>query len=304
MLYKKVFKIKEHSDINLLHSIEELKKGRFDLFHPTYFNDYFLPYLNGKPFVITIHDMIPELYPQLFCPDDIQVVMKRKLANLADAIIAVSENTKNDIIRIFNIPEEKIHVVYHGCSLESSPKTNSPFKFPYLLYVGDRYGYKNFFPFVKQVTPILKQHKGLRVICTGHPFKKEEKKLFKKYGVNNLFVNKWIKTDDDLFTLYHNAKCFIYPSDYEGFGIPILEAYQADCPVLLNQASCFPEIAKDAAIYFNINSNDNSLSKNLEKVLLMNESEKEMLLAKQRTRLTNFSWKKSAEQLARIYNSI
>ena len=302
--YHKLWKHNENKDINLIHSIEELEKGEYDIFHPTYYSDYFLPYLNGKPFVLTIHDMTPELYPQYFKHDDFQIIMKRKLAPLANAIIAVSENTKQDIIRILGIPEEKIHVIYHGCSLSSPTKSNSLFHFPYLLYVGDRKGYKNFIPFVKQVAPILKQHKGIHVVCTGKPFNKEEKYLFKELGVSGLFVNTWVDTDADLYSLYHHATCFIYPSDYEGFGIPILEAYQADCPVLLNRASCFPEIAQDAAIYFNINSNDNNLSECLVNFLSMSKYEKEILLNKQRARLADFSWKKSAEKLAKIYNSL
>lgn len=303
-LYQKIRGEKEYANINLTHSIEELQKGEYDIFHPTFFNDYFLPHLKGKPFVLTIHDMIPELYPQLFRPDDIHIIMKRKLAPLAKAIIAVSENTKKDIIRFLNIPEEKVYVVYHGCSFSSLQSSRSPYSFPYLLYVGDRFGYKNFIPFVKQVSPVLKQHKGLHVICTGKPFRKEEKIWFKECGVSNLFINTWVKTDAELYSLYHHAECFIYPSDYEGFGIPILEAYQADCPVLLNHASCFPEIAKDAAIYFNINSNGNNLSEILEDFLSMNKYEKETLLTKQRARLDDFSWRKSAERLAQIYNSI
>ena len=303
-LYQMIRGEKEYTDINLIHSIEELQKGEYDIFHPTFFNDYFLPYLKGKPFVLTIHDMIPELYPQYFRPDDIYIIMKRKLAPLAKAIIAVSENTKKDIIRYLNIPEEKVHVVYHGCSFSSLQCCHSPYTFPYLLYVGDRFGYKNFIPFVKQVVPVLKQHKGLHIICTGKPFKKEEKQIFKEFGVSKLFINTWVKTDTELYSLYHHAECFIYPSDYEGFGIPILEAYQADCPVLLNHASCFPEIAKDAAIYFNINSKDNNLAESLENFLSISKFEKETLLTKQRARLADFSWKKSAERLAEIYNSI
>ena len=304
VLYQRIQGKQVFTDVNLTHSIGELQKGEYDIFHPTYFDDYFLPYLKGKPFVLTIHDMVPELYPQFFGPDDIQIVMKRKLAPLANAIIAVSENTKKDIIRLLNIPEGKVHVVYHGCSFLTIQSSRSPYDFPYVLYVGDRSSYKNFIPFVKQVTPVLKRHKGLHVICTGKPFKNDEKRVFKELGVSDMFINTWVKTDTELYSLYHHAECFIYPSDYEGFGIPILEAYQADCPVILNRASCFPEIAKDAAIYFDINSNSNNLSEILEDFLSMSKYEKETLLTKQRARLANFSWRKSAEKLARIYNSI
>ena len=291
-------------DKNEKYSIERLKKGEYDIFHPTFFNDYFLPYLNGKPFVLTIHDMTPELYPQYYKANDFQIVMKRKLAPLANAVIAVSENTKKDIIRILGIPEEKIHVIYHGCSLSIPKEAYKPFHFPYILYVGDRRGYKNFIPFVKQVSPFLKQNNGLHVVCTGHSFNKEEKQLFNECGVSNLFINTWAKTDTDLYNLYHYARCFVYPSEYEGFGIPILEAYKADCPVLLNRASCFPEIARDAAVYFNIDSSKNDLYDKLELIFSMSVDERASLITKQHTRLADFSWGKSAEQLSQIYKSI
>ena len=289
-------------DKNINHSINMLKKGEYDIFHPTFFNDYFLPYLNGNPFVLTIHDMTPELYPQYFS-DDFQIVMKRKLASLANAIIAVSENTKLDIIRILGIPDNKVHVVYHGCSLPTLQVSQPPFNYPYILFIGDRRGYKNFIPFVNQLLPVLKQHEGLHVVCTGHPFNSNEIRMFKELGVSGLFVNYWAKSDADLYALYHFAECFVYPSEYEGFGIPILEAYKADCPVLLNRASCFPEIAKDAAIYFDINST-NDLSKELGMVLSMNSNTKEEILSRQRARLTDFSWKKSAELMTQIYKSL
>ena len=107
-----------------------------------------------------------------------------------------------------------------------------------------------------------------------------------------------------MFSLYHHAKCFVYPSEYEGFGIPILEAYQADSPVLLNNASCFPEIAGDAAIYFNMDSNNSNLAEQIEYLLSMSTEERRILLTKQKERLTRFSWEKSAKQLADVYQSV
>ena len=250
-------KHKYYPEYNNNRTIEELQKGDFDIFHPTFFNDYFLSHLQGRPFVLTIHDMVPELFPQYFRQDDFQIVMKRKLAPLANAIIAVSENTKKDIIKLLGIPEEKIHVIYHGCSLPTPEKMPRPFSFPYILFVGNRLGYKNFFPFVKGITPILKRHQDLHVVCTGGPFHETENAFLKETGIKGRFIHQWVAKDEDLFSLYHHAVCFIYPSEYEGFGIPILEAYQADCPVMLNRKSCFPEIAGDAAIYFNMHKNIN-----------------------------------------------
>lgn len=295
----------QHSDKNIRMSIDMLKRGYYDVFHPTFFNDYFLPYINGKPFVLTIHDMTPELYPQYFGRSSQQIVMKRKLASAADAIIAVSENTKHDVIRILGIPEKKIHVVYHGCSFPIPNEMKQPYAFPYILYVGGRGWFKNFLPFVRSAAPVLKKHGDMKVVCIGKPFTAEETKFFKELGLNGRFVRKYAETDQELSTLYHHALCFVFPSDYEGFGIPILEAYKSDCPVLLSNTSCFPEIAKDAAIYFNKdNSGNYNLAEKLEMILSMSNSERESLLAKQRTRLEDFSWKNSAEKMARIYQSL
>lgn len=301
--YNKLWKRKERPDYNLKHSIEALKKGNFDVFHPTFFGGYFLPYLNGKPFVLTIHDMTPELYPQQYAEDDFQIIMKRKLAPLASAIIAVSENTKQDIIRLLNIPEKKVHVVYHGSSLPIPATSHPPFHFPYILFVGSRQGYKNFVTFIQEAAPIIKKYPDLHVVCTGLPFDNDEEQLFLTYGIHQRMVNKWARTDSELYSLYHHAKCFVYPSEYEGFGIPILEAYQANCPVLLNNASCFPEIARDAAFYFDIHSH-HSLAEQLDTILSMNLDTRKALLTKQCTRLHDFSWQKSAEELTQIYRSL
>jgi len=297
-------KHKYYPEYNTNYVFEELGKGEFDIFHPTYYSDYFLPYLNGKPFVLTIHDMIPELYPQYYGQDDFQINMKRKLAPLAKAIIAVSENTKQDIIRVLGIPEKKIHVVYHGCSLPFAKNTSSPFSIPYILYVGARWTYKNFIPFVKSIAPILKRHKDLNVVCTGPEFDNSEKSLFQELGIGNRFVHQWIKNDIDLYALYHHALCFVYTSEYEGFGIPILEAYQADCPVILNRRSCFPEIAGDAAIYFNMDAFYTDFAEVFETFLEMDRDDRECLLERQHQRLSHFSWEQSAMKLAQVYNSI
>jgi len=296
-------RVKYYPDYNRNYLFYLLRKGDFDVFHPTFFDDYFLPYLNGKPFVLTIHDMIPERYPQYFGKDDFQIVMKKKLAPLASAIIAVSENTKKDIIRILNIPEEKIHVIYHGSSFPIAHEKRI-YAFPYILFVGERGYYKNFIPFVEYLRPILQHHKDIQVVCTGRPFEQKEKDMLREYGVEDRFYHRCVMSDDEMYSLYHNAICFIYPSEYEGFGIPILEAYHAECPVLLNDASCFPEIAGDAAIYFKIDKDSSDLADKVEQLLSLSLEERRSLIDSQKDRLKRYSWENSAKQMAAIYQSI
>lgn len=302
--YDKLRRVKYYPDYNRNYLFYLLRKGDFDVFHPTFFDDYFLPYLNGKPFVLTIHDMIPWIYSEVNNQNwKWQVNQMKILAPLASAIVAVSENTKKDIIRILGISEEKIHVVYHGSSFPVADGKRI-YDFPYILFVGERGYYKNFIPFVEYLRPILQHHKDIHVVCTGRHFEQKEKDMLHEYGVEDRFYHRWIMSDNEMYSLYHNAICFVYPSEYEGFGIPILEAYQAECPVLLNNASCFPEIAGDAAIYFNLDKDGSDLANKVELLLSLSLEERQSLIDKQKDRLKRYSWENSAKQMAAIYQSI
>lgn len=294
-LSEKVFRLPSALRLNKKESIDLLKSGVVDIFHPTYYDDYFLAYIKDTPWVLTIHDMIPELFGM----DEWQVEKKKKLASLASHIVAVSENTKKDIIKILGIPEEKISVVYHANSLTIPENVIAGYNYPYLLYVGSRVcTYKNFFYFLNEVAGVLKEYKDLRLICTGSPFTNEEHYLLNKLQISSQVIHKYA-SDDELYNLYHHALAFIYPSSYEGFGIPILEAFFADCPVVLNNASCFPEIAKDAALYFE--ATEGSLRSVLERVINLSEDERQVLVEKGRKRLSSFSWEESAKQLESVY---
>ncbi len=284
---------------------ELLSKGNIDIFHPTFFDDWFLPYLDDIPFVLTIHDMIPERFPQFFREDDFQILMKRKLAPLASRIIAVSEYTKQDIVEILKVPEEKVKVVYHGANRINGEISDSPiYAFPYILYIGSRYGYKNFIPFLTSCAVVFEKHKDFKLVCTGTDFTSEELSKISELKMTSKVIHRFVKTDEELMNLYHHAFCFVYPSLYEGFGIPILEAYQAGCPVMLNRRSCFPEVAGDSAIYFDMDEKGSDFVEQFEQLYNDYSLKKEELIKKQNIRLKRYSWKHSAEKLADIYRSI
>lgn len=299
-IYSRLFPSKTSKGRNRLYSIETLKDGEYDIFHPTYFDNYFLKYLNGKPFVLTVHDMIPEL---LYSKKDKQAVEKANLVKKAAHIVAVSENTKKELMDILNVPESKISVIYHGSpgivSVYHKPIVDKP----YLLYVGSREGYKCFMPMLKCLLPFLYNHLDINVVCSGPNFSYTERRFFKTYGIQSRVIH--VNGDDEIImNLYSHALCFIYPSIQEGFGIPILEAYKADCPVLLNNKSCFPEIARDAALYFDLTENSSDLVQVMESFLSMSDNFKADLLRRQRERLEFFSWEKSSRQLCEVYKSL
>ncbi len=299
--YGKFSRLDKRPLINLFETESVLKKGDFDIFHPTFFDDYFLPFLGKKPFVITVHDMIPEI----FSIDKHQVEQKLAIIPKATHIIAVSERTKQDLVRIMHVPEEKVSVIYHGSDEEPyTPSTTAPIAEEYILFVGTRYEYKNFKAFCKSCVGILKRHPQLKIVCTGVPFSPEEIQFFESLGIKERMIHKFVQTSQELLDLYHYAFTFVYPSKYEGFGIPILEAYKADCPVMLNRASCFPEIAGDAAVFFDLNSEKSDFEEQFETLYRLTGDERGELIQRQRERMKLYSWSKSAAQLADVYKDV
>lgn len=290
------------SNVNKRYSLKKLQEGKFDIFHATLYDDYFIPYLNHKPFVITVHDMIWELYP-----DKKNAPLSRQKHNLcqkANHIITVSQHSKKDLLRLWDIPEEKVSVIYHGSSKSKNKYEKRLVDHPYFLFVGRRSRYKNFSQTIKDFSLFHSMHPEVWLICTGDTFKKEEKKLLAKYDLEEC-VYSIFASDKELENLYHYALAFVFPSIYEGFGLPILEAFSHGCPVLLNNKSCFPEIASDAAIYFDSNEfGESNLTDKLCLIYDMNERERKTYITKGYERLDSFSWKKSARELSIIYANL
>jgi glycosyltransferase involved in cell wall biosynthesis len=283
-------------ELNQKYAVSQVKKNKFDLFHPTYYDPYFLPQLH-KPLVITVHDFVHEK----FDPDRTgDIANKKLLIEKADKIIAISQNTKNDILTYYNPPADKIQVIYHGIHDIKMPYLNNPYG-SYILFVGDRKGYKNFANFLKATALILKKDRGLKLVCTGNPFTDQETDLINSYAVTDQIVQV-SASDRELNSLYRHARVFVYPSFYEGFGMPILEAFCNECPICISYASCFPEIAQDAACYFDPGSID-SIQYAIEKVIYDNDF-RNILIERGNKLRTNFSWEKTIQQTMKLYQQV
>lgn len=282
-----------------------LRAQEFDVFHPTFFKPEFLSLLGTKPFVLTIHDMTPELFPQYFGADP-QVRWKRQLVDRAAAVVTVSECTKRDVIRLLGVPEEKISVIYHGGPQRIQARSTERVIFgPYFFYVGQRFGYKNFGAMLRAFAVWADRNPDLqhRLVCTGASLTSAEKQLIHTLGLECRVIHLHA-SDQEMQILYQWADAFVYPSDYEGFGMPILEAYANGCPVLLNRASCFPEVAGDAAIYFDSHDVEGSFAAALQRVVEWSAAERQELVARGYERLEMFSWQKAALQLADVYKKV
>ena len=291
-------------DANKLWSKVRIRLSDYDILHPTYYNPYLIPDAKGRTLVLTVHDLIHQLYPEYFPGDRRTVEWQRRIIARADHLIAISENTKRDLMEVMKVPEEKITVIHHGLMLGGRRKELSAQErtmvLPenYILFVGDRTRYKNFDGFISEVAVLLKEY-DIHLICTGgRAFSSEEWQRIRSLGVADR-VSRMTVSDTMLEKLYRHAICFVYPSLYEGFGLPILEAYHVGCPVVLSRASCFPEIAGDAALYFE--PGREGCMREAVRTLLDDKARRRTLSEAGRRRLALFSAEKMVERTRELY---
>lgn len=292
------------SEIGKIISLPTIVKGNYDIYHQTHYDPYayrFLP-KNVKT-VTTIHDLnfytIPEFYP-------VNNRTKRHMeqsVELADHIVTISQNSKQDLIKYLGCREDKISVIYHGIDVDKFAHISNTITIeaPFILYVGARNKYKNFESVVRSFAILRKKFSDLQMFCAGTAPSSSELRLL----ADNNIINNTVFcqcSDEELVELYNKALLFVFPSYYEGFGLPILEAMAAGCPVVLSNTSCFPEIAGDAGCYFNPYDID-SMVDSLEKVII-NTSLREKMIQKGKERIGQFSWSESAAKHLSLYKSI
>lgn len=274
---------------------------RPDIFHETYYAH--LPQKVCCPRVITVFDMIHERYPELFTGFDRKIAeIKAAAVVRADHVIAISEATKADVLEMLHLPERKITVIPLAASLEVPLQPTRLVGEPYLLYVGLRSPVKNFTGLLHAfaASPLLRS--SCRLVCVGGgDFTAEEGRRLQELKVQDLVCH--ISADDgELAALYAYAEAFVYPSFYEGFGLPLLEAMRCGCPVACSRASSMPEIAGDAACYFDP-EDEGSIRSVLEHIVEDSTFRGE-LVKRGCAREQLFSWKKCAEDTYSVYRKL
>ena len=293
-------------------SLRALAATRPDVFHPTYFDPYFLPTAKRLrvPFVLTVHDMIHEKFGHgtggRFSIDAMVVPGKRLLAERAAAIVAVSEHTKRDLLEIHpQLPPEKITVIPHGNSLKINSKAPFRLRLPeqFVLFVGNRGGYKNFGLFVHEMAELLQNRAGLFAVFAGSsPFSESEKAMLNSLKISEKCLHQPFRNDAELSEIYRCAACFVFPSRYEGFGIPVLESFACGCPVVLHESSSLPEVGGDAAVYFR-ESAPGSLKFAVQN--LLDTPDKRVALREAGfSRLQKFTWERSIAAHLELYKKV
>ena len=257
--------------------------------------------------VITVYDMIHEKFGHLMSERESKFsIIKAEAIRRADHIICISQNTKQDLIDILDIDPKIISTIYLGYSLQShenfeeTPKVSEP----YILYVGERrLEYKNFKRLLQAYASRRVIFDNFKLVCCGvKSFSDDEIAMFKSFDIDDdHFIH--ISGDDKILAnLYTHASAFVYPSLYEGFGIPPLEAMSFSCPVVCSNTSSIPEVVSDAGEYFNPYELA-SIADALERVLFSQERTKEIII-RGKERVNYFSWDACAEQTQLVYDSL
>lgn len=285
-------------------TLSSLKRGDFDVYSPTYFDPWFLDHLQGKPFVLTVYDMIHEIFHDSFSADDPTSANKKLLAQKANKIISISEHTKKDMLDIWpDLDADKIEVVHLANSL-SPNGVDLKFDLPkkYILFVGARKAYKNFNLLLDAITPLMQNDPDLHLICTGGgSFSQQEQNTFEKSNLSDK-IRQYNLFDAELSTLYQAALFFVFPSKYEGFGIPVLESFACGCPAILSNISSLPEVGGDACLYVDPESPEDLREK---MNLLLNSQDLRLELVEKGYKQNSlFSWEQMVDECYQIYSSI
>jgi len=227
--------------------------GKLDIYHPTLYRS--MPLIRARRVVATHHDCAHERFPELFANADQIVRAKRRLYGRADAIICVSESSRQDLFRFYDVEPAKTRVIHHGLQpLRSSPAPTSELRaqWPaeFLLFVGSRAAYKNFNALLRAFRATGLDQRMWLLAAGGGALTAEERALAQELKVETRVIVIPQIADAQLAEAYRAAALFVYPSRCEGFGFPPLEAMAAGCPALVSKTSSLPEVCRDAPFYF------------------------------------------------------
>ena len=281
----------------------------FDVVHPTYYSlltqlPWKAPALRGR-LVVTVYDMIHERFPQT--PVNPTVALKKGAIEAAAAILCISQQTRRDLLEYYPaLDPAKVHVTYLASevSREIAVEQKDVPPSQYLLYVGGRdVTYKNFDGLLRAFARLGVEHRELCLwVVGGGPFTSDEILLATQLGIKDRLKHLGNLDDAELAGIYQHARLFVYPSLYEGFGIPPLEAMACGAPVIVADCSSLPEVVGQAALLFDPSEED-GLERAIVRLLSSSSLCAEMV-ARGFEQAAKFSWSKTASQTVAVYESL
>ena len=269
-----------------------------DVMHHTYYLPRYLSHGSGRPRVTTVYDMIPELFPELF-PRGNPHGSKREYVFNSDVVLCISESTKADLLEVYGDPGVPLLVTPLGVGDEwfaSGPTSRPAEPEGQLLFVGSRNGYKDFGVLLRALA-VIDSRWSLKVVGGGE-FTESEAALISALGLNGR-VTHASATDQEMPAAYAAASVFVFPSRYEGFGLPTVEAMASGCPVVLARSSSHPEVGGECAEYFTP-EDDADLARVLER-LVNDPVRREQMSVSGRERARQYSWGMTARLTSEAY---
>jgi glycosyltransferase involved in cell wall biosynthesis len=297
--------------------LDQLKKDNIQLYHGL---SHELPLNIQKSkirSIVTMHDLIYKIYPDTYHIID-RYLYDRKYrysCNIADKIIAISENTKNDIISFYGIDPGRIEVIYQSCNplfytigkINDTEGVLKKYNIPadYLLYVGSVTERKNISTLIKALDGISGNFRiPLVIVGNGGKYKIEIKKLIEKKKLSNYVI--WIdnlNNNDDLRVLYERSSIFIYPSVYEGFGIPVIEALLSRTPVITSNVSSLPEAGGPGSYYVDPTDSE-QLTIGIERILSDTKLKEKMISTGYSYAIERFDPENNTKKLLELYRTL
>ena len=298
------------------HSYTLIERGQkvpnnVDLVHYPYFDPFFLtlPLITAKPTVITVHDLIPLVFPDKF-PRGLRGELKWNIQRLAlrnaKKIITDSQNSKRDIVKIVGTPERKISVVHLApdpAIIAGSAKSSKPERF--FIYVGDLNWNKNIHGLLEGFSRV---QTGIKLMIVGQAFLNKNlseaiavREYVIKLGIDDRVRFFGYVSDEKLGVLYASSLGCMLPSFYEGFGLPVLEAMACGAPVIVSHGSSLDEIAGPA---FRVDpANPDTITDACTKLANVSRQERSTIVEKGRVWSAEFTWEKVAQNTVRVYES-
>lgn len=289
----------------------ELASG-CDVVHPTFY-ETLSGYPAGRrrrrrtPMVLTVHDMLDEIFASQLDPHGVLADTKRVAIEGADAILCVSQSTRCDLQTRYAIPDERIVVTPLAASLrepssDGSDKGPLPAR-PYVLIVGNRDFYKNFDRALSAFARAHDTWPELTLGVCGAPFNQAETEWIQALKLADAIHHLGFVSDAHLASLYQNADALLYPSLYEGFGIPPLEAMACGTVVITSNRSSLPEVVGDAALLVDPESTD-EIADALLGLRDLSDAHRAALVTAGKNRAAEFSWTKTARVTADVYRAL